>query len=250
MSRSPGPGPWRVAARGLLHLFLPPLCPLCRECAPRPGQPFCMACGAGLTPLEEPWCTRCGVPFAGSGPSHPCPRCRRDPPPFAQARAWGVYGGPLAAAVQRFKYTGQLTLRRTLEDLARDAWRRHYAGYRFTAVVPVPTHPETLRRRGCDLAALLARAVARSAEVPWHPRALSKRVRTPDLVTLDARSRRTAAARAYAPAQELTGEVLLIDDVITTTATARACAGACRTAGAAEVRVLALARTPAWTGQN
>ena len=250
MNPATGSGPGRVAARGLLHLFLPPLCPLCRQCAPPPGQPFCNACGAGLTPLEEPWCTLCAAPFAGRGPSHLCPRCRRDPPPFEQARAWGSYGGPLAEAVQRFKYGGQLTLRRALEELAIDAWRRHYTGHRFSAVVPVPPHPETLRRRGCDLAALLARAVARSAGVPWRPRALRKEARTPDLVTLDARSRRAAVARAYAPAQALTGEVLLVDDVITTTATSRACAGACRTAGVAGVWVLALARTPAWTRQN
>ncbi len=167
-----------------------------------------------------------------------------------RARAWGAYSGPLAEAVQRFKYAGQLTLRRALEELAIDAWRRHYAGHPFTAVVPVPPHPETLRRRGGDFAALLARAVARSAGVPWRPRALRKVARTPDLVTLDARSRRAAVARAYAPAQALTGEVLLVDDVITTTATSRACAGACRAAGAAGVRVLALARTPAWAGKN
>lgn len=233
-----------LGADAILHLFLPPLCPLCRRFSPAPGQFLCGPCGALFTALEEPWCPVCAVPFAGRGPSHRCPRCRRRPPPFTRVRAWGSYSGGLAQAVQRFKYGGQLTLRRALQEWAVDAWRRHYACLPFAAVVPVPPHPITLRHRGCDLAALLSRAVARSAGVAWRPGALAKVSSTPDLVTLGARERRTAVARAYAPAQALAGRVLLIDDVVTTTETARACATACRNAGACEVYVLALARTP------
>jgi len=235
---------WYRGAGAILHLLLPPLCPLCRRFRPVQGHFLCGACDALLIALEEPWCPVCAVPFAGRGPSHRCTRCRRRPPPFVQVRAWGSYSGGLAQAVQRFKYGGQLTLRRALQEWAVDAWRRYYASLPFAAVVPVPPHPDTLRHRGCDLAALLSRAVARSAGVAWRPGALAKVSRAPDLVTLGARERRVAVARAYAPVQELAGAVLLVDDVVTTTETARACARACRSAGAAEVCVLALARTP------
>jgi predicted amidophosphoribosyltransferase len=234
----------------LLHLLLPPLCPLCRENVLQPARPFCTTCASCLTAAEEPWCPTCGLPYTGRGPSHLCPRCLHDPPPFEQVRVWGVYAGGLADAVQRFKYAGQLSMRRALEQLAVEALVRHYGVPPVSAVVPVPPHPSTARRRGCDLAALLARAVARAAGLPIRLRALRKVARTPDLVTLDAAQRRRAVAEAYGPRERLSGGVLLVDDVVTTTATARACATACLAAGADYVRVLALARTTSEPKRN
>lgn len=131
-----------------------------------------------------------------------------------------------------------------VEGLAREAWVRWWRGVSFDAVVPVPCHLSTLRRRGAGLPALLARAVAREAGAPWRPVALEKVRAVPELVGLDAKRRAAAVRGAYRPREPLDGVVLLVDDVVTSTATARACAEACREAGALGVCVLALARTP------
>jgi predicted amidophosphoribosyltransferase len=131
-----------------------------------------------------------------------------------------------------------------VEALAREALVRFWPGGNFGAVVPVPCHPTTLRRRGAGLPAQLARAVAREAGAPWRPTALEKARAVPELVGLDAEGRAAAVQGAYRPREPLAGTVLLVDDVATSTATARACAQACREAGALRVCVLALARTP------
>ncbi len=241
--------PWRIvreAVAGLGALLFPPLCPLCRAREPEPGSPFCPGCRDRAPPIEEPWCPRCGLPFAGRGPSHPCPRCLADPPPFEALRAWGAYEGGLLELIHALKYGGRLDVRAALGDLVVEALRRHYGALEdpVGAVVPVPCTRRTLRRRGFDLPALLARRVARALGAPWRPTALAKRADAPDLVGLTADERTRAAARAYAPAEPLPPRVLLVDDVATTTATARACALACRASGADRVWVLVLARTP------
>lgn len=227
-------------------VLLPPVCPLCREePLPETPLPLCETCWRRFEPLREPFCPRCAVPFGGAGPSHECPRCRSRPPPFGQARAWGVYEGGLLEAVQRLKYRGDLWLRRALCALAEEAFHRFWNGdSEFSAVVCVPADRRALRRRGFDLPALLSRAVARSAGLPWRPSALVRREEGIDLVGLGAEQRWRAARRAYGPRERLAGRVLLVDDVLTTTATARACSLACRKAGARTVDVLAVARTP------
>jgi len=234
--------------RAVLQVLLPPLCPACRERAPAEGPAsFCRPCAARLEPLQDPFCPLCGVPFAGAGPAHPCPRCVSDPPPFDQLRTWGLYRGGLLDAIQRWKFGRDLGWCRAMEHLACEAWARFWPRGGVSAAVPVPAHPASLRRRGFDPAALLARAVARRVGVPWRPQALRKARRIPELVGLDARARREAVRSAYEPAEVLEGTVLLVDDVVTSTATARVCADACRRAGADEVWVLGLARTPLGT---
>jgi predicted amidophosphoribosyltransferase len=135
-------------------------------------------------------------------------------------------------------------VRRVLEHFILRGFDRYWQPGAFSAVIPVPCHPTTLRRRGFDLPALLARKLSRSREIPWRPRALSKVKVTADLVGLKPSQRTAAVAGAYAAREALDGQVLLVDDVATSTATARACAKACLQAGASAVKVLVVARTP------
>lgn len=135
-------------------------------------------------------------------------------------------------------------MRRVLEQFILRGFDRYWDPGAFSAVVPVPCHPMTLRRRGFDLPALLARRLSRDRGIPWRARALSKVKVTPDLVGLKPAERSAAVTGAYAAREALDGEVLLVDDVATSTATARACATACLEAGASRVKVLVVARTP------
>ncbi|MFU8855434.1 MAG: ComF family protein [Deferrisomatales bacterium] len=146
--------------------------------------------------------------------------------------------------LRRWKFGGDPCLRRGMGDLAVEALHRFWPREHFDAVVPVPCHAATLRRRGFDLPAFLSRGVAGAAGVPWRPLALQKAQAIPELVGLDVRQRVAAVRSAYRPRQGLEGSVLLVDDVVTSTVTARACARACQEAGAGQVRVLSLVRTP------
>jgi predicted amidophosphoribosyltransferase len=155
-----------------------------------------------------------------------------------------VYRGALLEAIRRWKFGRDPCLRHGVGGLAVEALGRFWPSVRFEAVVPVPCHRATLRRRGFDLPALLSRRVAAAVGAPWRPAALEKARAIPELVGLDARQRAAAVRGAYRPGQPLEGAVLLVDDVVTSTVTARACAQACRQAGAEQIVVLALARTP------
>ncbi len=235
----------KILPESLASVLLPPLCPLCAAPVPGIHPSFCPNCRDDLRPLGEPFCSICAVPFAGAGPPHPCPSCRKDPPPFEELRAWGRYEGSLLRAIHALKYQRRFSLRKALQGLACEAFVRFWGeGPVFAAVTSVPPHQATLRKRGFDLPALLARRVAKEAGVPWRPAALAKIRQTPDLVGLGSKERPAAVAGAYAPREPLSGRVLLLDDVSTSTATSRQCAAACLAAGAEVVSVLVLARTP------
>jgi predicted amidophosphoribosyltransferase len=113
-------------------------------------------------------------------------------------------------------------------------------------VVPVPSHPLTLLRRGFNPAAEIARPLATSLSLPLARRILRRRLgNLAPVKRLGAARRRTALGQAFrAAALDGNPRILLVDDVLTTGATASACAEALRRAGAVEVRVAVWARTP------
>jgi predicted amidophosphoribosyltransferase len=116
-------------------------------------------------------------------------------------------------------------------------------GVEATAVVWVPGRARDRRRRGFDHAEVLGRLVGR--ELGLAARSLVARAREPpDQASLSAAARRRNLVGVFA-ATSCPAPVLLVDDVVTTGATAAACAGALRTAGCPQVEVLAACRAPA-----
>lgn len=233
-----------AALRSLLDLFAPPVCPLCAEPIEEGGDGLCADCDSGVRTLSPPFCPICALPFAGVGSSHPCSLCVKKPPPFVEAKVHGLFEGKLREAILRFKYGQNMALRSTLEGMilkvCREGWPQ---GGGFSTVVPVPCHSQVLRRRGFDLPALLARSVAKEWGIEWRPFALRKLDSRVRMAGLDLKARRLAAAGLYAVSERVSGRVLLVDDVVTSTVTARAAARCLRRGGASEVAVAALART-------
>jgi len=112
-------------------------------------------------------------------------------------------------------------------------------------LVPVPLHPGRRRERGFNQAALIAREIARLTDRPWVEEALVRRAQTRPQTGLSAAERRRNVKGAFVVRRrrEVTGRVVvLVDDVLTTGATAQACALALREGGATEVRLLSIAR--------
>ena len=114
------------------------------------------------------------------------------------------------------------------------------------AVVPVPLHWVKRRLRGYDPVAHLAHEVARSLSRPYWPRALRRTRWTATQTRLQGRARQRNVQGAFAahPAMVRGRRILLVDDVLTSGATAEACIDALRQAGAARVCVVTAARTP------
>lgn len=118
-----------------------------------------------------------------------------------------------------------------------------------TMVVPVPSHPWTLLRRGFNPALELARPLARLLRLPVSARFLARRWRRAGMSKrLGARQRRAIVSEAFRARRRARGHrILLVDDVLTTGATVSACTRALREAGALEVRVAVWAQTPLWS---
>jgi ComF family protein len=153
------------------------------------------------------------------------------------------YGGPIAFAIQGFKYQGRTALSRPLGAFLAGYLRSH--ALRFDLLVPVPLHPDRLALRGYNQSELLALDVAKVSRLPVRTDLIYRARHTQPQATLNRKQRLENVRDAFLPGQAglLQGErVLLIDDVCTTGSTLKACAQALHQAGAGDIWALAVAR--------
>jgi ComF family protein len=210
----------------------------CLLCLGAADDLVCEPCAHALPRLACA-CTRCAVPLAHEAV---CGACLRQPLAFDAARAAFEYRFPLDRLVQRFKFSGDLAagrwlareLDRALQDASADA-----------LVVP-PLAPSRVRERGFNQALEIAKIIARAHGIPLLAHALVKSRDTPPQPGLTRAQRGRNLASAYRCERRFDGlHVAIIDDVLTTGATADALARVLQGAGARRVSVWALARTPA-----
>lgn len=229
---------------GLLDLLLPPACLLCGTELRRSGRlPLCRDCRAGILPLPASHCPRCALPHtAEDGSAHLCEGCLREPPPFTSVSAAGLYEDKLRLAVQRFKYRAAVDLEKTLANLLYCTLAKKTAP-RPDLILPVPLHASRLRERTYNQSLLLARNLGRRQAIPVDGSLLIRTRPTPPQQGLRLKERRRNLKDAFSMTRPLAGErILLVDDVLTTGATARECGRTLLAGGASEVRVAVLAR--------
>jgi ComF family protein len=232
--------------QAVLDTLLPPQCLACDTPVQSDGQ-FCMLCFAQVNFITRPFCASCGVPFAAgelAGQGGICLVCEASPPAFSQARAALHYDRMAKDLILPFKYADRTEHARGLALLMAKAGSALLD--RADILIPVPLHISRLRQRRYNQSALLAGALARIAGKPVWPDALTRTRATIPLGPLGFEARRDELADAIQVRKpQFAGlAVLLIDDVMTSGATANACALALRQAGATRVDVLTAARVP------
>jgi ComF family protein len=227
----------------LLAVVFPCSCPGCGALLAHPGQgPLCDACWAALPRHRRAAC-RCGLPLLPGAAQ--CGRCRRGRQPFAAGASLGPYEGSLRVLLHQLKYAGRRRAAVRLARLLLEDEPVRLLLETSDVLVPVPLHPRRLRERGFNQSALIARALAQRSGRPCCAEALVRRRDTTPQAGLRAAERRRNVRDAFAVRRRgaIAGRVVtLVDDVLTTGATAQACARALIEAGAAEVRLLTAAR--------
>jgi len=231
------------ALKPVLDFALPPRCPGCGTVTEAPHR-FCLDCWSALIFLGEPCCIRCALPFDyDAGAAVECGACLADRPGFDRLRAAVTYGEISRKVALKLKYGGRPGVAETMARFM----ERHLAPAEGMLVVPVPLHRWRIWRRGYNQSALIATALARLAGLETRLDLIKRVKRTPPLRGMGPRERRDAVRGAFRiepPARSAVKgrTILLVDDVYTSGATANACAGALRRAGAARIEVLCWAR--------
>jgi len=220
----------------VLDMLYPPRCVACG----RIGSYYCRSCREDLHFIDPPVCFRCGRPLTEPGLCH---ICRRTISPLDGARSVLFFGGSVRFAIHALKYRNMPQLGRLL-----GAIMTGYIGpnsIHAQIIMPVPLHPERLKMRGYNQSALLALEISRHTSVPINGTALIRHRHTRPQTTLHAQERWENVAGAFSvPRPEIVAgkRIVLIDDVMTTGATLKACAQALKAAGAASVWGFTLAR--------
>ena len=241
----------RQAGRAVLDLLLPPLCLTCDAVVAEPGA-LCPPCFRATGFITAPCCETCGAPFSRAEVAagmarhgYLCGDCHLEPPPWRRARAALRYDAQARRLVFPLKYGDRTELAPALAQMMMRAGGPLV--HETDVIVPVPLHRMRLISRRFNQAALIAAQIARRSGRPVMLDGLVRVRRTAALAALPAEARRlemegAVAVRPGRVAQLRGKRVLLVDDVLTSGATARACAFALMTAGVACIDVLVAAR--------
>lgn len=233
------------AAGAVAGVVLPPTCVACRKPVNEAGG-LCAGCWTRIGFIEKPYCERLGTPFTHDmGGATLSPAAMADPPAFQRARAAARYSDVARDLVHLLKYGDRLDLVRPF-----GRWMAR-AGVEILAdadlLVPVPLHWTRLWQRRFNQSAALARVVSRIAHVPVADHVLTRTRATPPQIGLARNERAKNVQGAFevpkAARNEVRGKnIVLVDDVLTSGATANACARVLLRAGAVRVDVLILTR--------
>jgi ComF family protein len=225
-------------------LVFPPHCLLCfKPLGVGKCNGLCNGCENALQWNEPPFCLKCSRHLKGRFSL--CINCRQRRIHYDFAYAALQFNGPLQQLLHRYKYQHTTALRLLFADYMVGFVRRHQLDVdRFDLIAPVPLHASQQRWRGYNQSLLLAREISRAFSIPCHANLLQKNRPTRSQSELKRKERWTNLVGAFTINRSVglkDRQVLLVDDLLTTGATASAAAQALKEAGCATVGVLTLA---------
>lgn len=235
-------------ARGALDYALPPRCPSCGVIVAA-DHSFCGDCWGEMRFLGEPCCASCGLPFDFEEVEElRCGVCLDTPPPWTSARAALVYGPVSSHITMRLKYGRRTVLSRLMARHMASRISADIIAMKDNALlIPVPLHRWRIWGRGFNQAALLAREIGKITGLAHDPLLLKRQHATHPLKDLGPREREREVRQAFEidlkRRDALQGKtIILVDDIHTSGATARACTRKLLDGGAEAVHLLCWAR--------
>jgi len=229
----------------MMDFILPPLCLSCDTRVER-AHSLCPACWGKTHFIAPPYCVTCGMPFdAPVGDDMQCAHCIANPPEYTRARASMIYDDASKGMILGFKHGDRTYMAQAMGQWMAQAGQALLQESDY--IVPVPLHRWRLFHRRYNQAALMARIIAAQVNKPLLADCLIRSRHTPQQGHMNRTERAKNVKDAFrvhaTHRQAILGKTItLIDDVLTTGATLNECAHTLRTAGAATVHVVTLAR--------
>lgn len=223
----------------ILDYLYPPRCPVCdRIC----GKGICDPCRQKLVYIKEDFCLKCGKPLSDSRQEY-CADCRKRKHAYLQGRALFSYQGVIRKSLYRLKYANK----REYAHYYGEEMAKHLGKWilqkKITKIVPIPLHPARKRQRGYNQAALLARSIGLSMDIPVDEHLLYRVKKTVPQKELTGQERKVNLNGAFAVRRSIRpGErILLVDDIYTTGSTVDAAAECLMRAGSSRIYVITTA---------
>jgi ComF family protein len=240
----------RIGRLALLNTVYPPQCVSCREIVAETAS-LCADCWRCMPFIARPFCERLGTPFGNDiGGLLLSPTAIADPPVFDRARAVARHEEAARDLVHKLKYGDRQELAVAMGRMMTSAARELLED--ATLIVPVPLHWTRLWQRRFNQAAALANQMSHHSGVPVSSVVLRRRKRTQRQVGLSRAQRQQNLQGAFVVPDEMKAQlfgqrVLLVDDVMTTSATANAAARILLKGGAAHVDIVTFSRVVPFT---
>ena len=235
--------------RNFINLVYPLSCLICKvRLNPLSDKPLCEICWKKIEYNQGPFCRVCGRHLPAKTEKHAliCSDCQSSSFFFRQARSVCVYDGVIKECIHLFKYNSKLSLVKPLSKLMIDFARNYLDMETITLILPVPLHKVKQRQRQFNQAHLLAKSLSRAFAIKLKGSLLVKTKLGPAQVNLTQQERPKNVQSAFRVKDSKVlkdKNVLLIDDVLTTSATVNECSKMLLEAGVNRVEVFTLARS-------
>ncbi|WP_250654886.1 ComF family protein [Alkalimarinus coralli] len=218
-------------------------------------HPICNGCKGDL-PFNQSCCTGCALPLpvitrhdeSSLTQKRLCGACLQRPTIYTQCFSAFSYTFPVNALISDFKYSQKRHLGKLLSDLAAGIIEEQFKTGQLSRpdkLVPVPLHADKLHARGFNQSEDICRDLSQRLKIGFDRNCIVRQLNNPAQASLSKKQRQKNLAQAFSVQKRLDGEIIaLVDDVITTGATADMLSNLLLEAGAKEVYVWSLARTP------
>ncbi len=227
----------------LLDILYPKHCPVCLDILPPGKKLICDPCRKKIAYVKEPYCLKCGRPMTQEWEEY-CQNCKKRFPSFERGLVWAQYSSKaIRTMLSQVKYHEDPQL---LDFPCLDFAERckdMVAGFHAECLIPVPVHKSRLKERGYNQAEEIADRLGKVLHLPVDPSYLIREKKTAAQKTLNDYERILNLQKVFrvdGPRAKYE-TVILVDDILTTGATAEACTWVLKSAGVKKVYFMALA---------